>query len=108
VKVWEVGSWREVATLRGHGSECVSVSFSPDGKFLASGSGDKTVKVWEVGSWQEVATLRGHGSSVLSVTFSPDGKFLASGSWDDGEGLGGRWMKSHSRVLKKVERLFVA
>jgi WD40 repeat protein len=66
--------------LRGHGSSVLSVTFSPDGKFLASGNGDKTVKVWEVGSWREVATLRGHGSSVLSVTFSPDGKFLASGS----------------------------
>jgi WD40 repeat protein len=43
------------------GVGCVSVSFSPDGKFLASGSSDKTVKVWEVGSWREVATLRGHG-----------------------------------------------
>jgi WD40 repeat protein len=81
VKVWEVGSWREVATLRGHGDVVHSVSFSPDGKFLASGSGDTTVKVWEVGSWQEVATLK-HERTVNSVAFSPDGKFLASGSGD--------------------------
>jgi len=60
----------------------LSVSFGPDGKFLASGSGDKTVKVWEVGSWREVATLKGHGRAVSSVSFSPDGKFLASGSDD--------------------------
>ena len=46
VKVCEVGSWREVATLRGHEDLVFSVSFSPDGKFLASGSNDKTVKVW--------------------------------------------------------------
>jgi WD40 repeat protein len=82
VKVWEVGSWREVATLRGHGDSVTSVSFSPDGQFLASGSWDETVKVWEVGSWREVATLRGHGGYVYSVSFSPDGKFLASGSYD--------------------------
>jgi WD40 repeat protein len=80
VKVWEVGSWREVATLRGHDDSVLSVNFSPDGKFLASGSRDKTVKVWEVGSWQKVATLKGHGGDVYSVSFSPDGKFLASGS----------------------------
>jgi tricorn protease-like protein len=82
VKVWAVGSWREVATLKGHGGYVYSVSFSPDGKFLASGSGDATVKVWAVGSWREVTTLRGHRGKVFSVIFSPDGKFLASGSGD--------------------------
>jgi WD40 repeat protein len=87
VKVWEVGSWREVATLRGHGGYVYSVSFSPDGKFLASGSDDKTVKVWEVGDWWEVATLRGHGGYVYSVSFSPDGKFLASGIYDGTIGI---------------------
>jgi serine/threonine protein kinase len=77
------GVWREVVTLRGHENQVYSVSFSPDGKFLASGSWDWTVKVWDVGSWREVATLRGHQYCVFSVSFSPDGKFLASGSWDD-------------------------
>jgi WD40 repeat protein len=78
----EKGVWREVATLRRHQDHVYSVSFSPDGKFLASGSRDRTVKVWEVGSWREVATLRGHQDWVSSVSFSPDGKFLASGSRD--------------------------
>jgi len=68
-------------TLRGHEQGVFSVSFSPDGKFLASGSSDRTVKIWKVGNWREVATLR-HGDSVWSVSFSPDGKFLASGSLD--------------------------
>jgi serine/threonine protein kinase len=77
------GVWWEVATLRGHEEWVLSVSFSPDGKFLASGSSDRTVKVWEVGSWREVATLWGHGGYVYSVSFSPDGKFLASGSYDE-------------------------
>jgi WD40 repeat protein/predicted Ser/Thr protein kinase len=77
------GVWREVVTLRGHQGWVSSVSFSPDGKFLASGSEDATVKVWDVGSWREVATLRGHQGWVFSVSFSPDGKFLASGDLDN-------------------------
>ncbi len=60
-----------------------SVSFSPDGRFIASGSLDKTVKLWDVETGIELRTFAGHSSSVLSVSFSPDGRFIASGSVDD-------------------------
>ena len=64
-----------------HGAPIRSVAFSPDGKFLASGSNEGTVKIWDVGSWREVAILR-HWDGVISVVFSPDSKFLASGGSD--------------------------
>ncbi len=66
----------------GHCSEVRSIAFSPDGKYLASGSEDNTVKLWSVQSQKEVTTLQGHSSYVYSVAFSPDGKYLASGSRD--------------------------
>ncbi|UNU23620.1 WD40 repeat domain-containing protein [Microcoleus vaginatus] len=77
-----VAQERERNSLTGHSSDVYSVSFSPDGKTLASGSLDKTIKLWNLATGREIRTLKGHSSEVYSVSFSPDGKTLASGSWD--------------------------
>jgi WD40 repeat protein len=70
-------------TFRGHTNWVTSVAFSPDGKRIASGSGDDSVKVWNATSGEVSLTLKGHTNHVTSVAFSPDGKRIASGSWDD-------------------------
>jgi len=68
--------------LFGHSINVETVAYSPDGKYLASGSWDKTIKIWDAVSGREIRTLEGHTSTVCSVAYSPDGKYLASGSWD--------------------------
>jgi len=65
-----------------HDGAGMSVSFSPDGKTLASGFWDKTIRLWDVETGKEKSLLSGHTDYVWSVCFSPDGKTLASGSWD--------------------------
>jgi len=60
-----------------------SVAYSPDGKRIISGSGDKTVKVWDAKSFKLIAILKGHQKSVLSAAYSSDGKRIISGSSDN-------------------------
>lgn len=69
-------------TLHGHGQTVWSVAFSPNGRWLATGSGDRTIKLWQPASGSQAATLLGHSGSVHALAFSPDGKRLASGSRD--------------------------
>ncbi|TMR39895.1 protein kinase domain-containing protein [Nonomuraea zeae] len=70
--------------LTGHEGIAHAVAFSPDGKLLAIGSGDKTVRLWDVATRALLGPpLTGHTDGVHAVAFSPDGKTLATGSYDD-------------------------
>ncbi|MEG3928389.1 nSTAND1 domain-containing NTPase [Microcoleus sp. T3_D1] len=70
-------------TLGGHANWVYAVSFSPDGKLLATGSADRTVKLWDTTTGKQINTLTGHTNEVYAVSFSPDGKLLATGSADN-------------------------
>src|SRR6266702_3064805 len=67
-------------TYSGHSNYVSTVAWSPDGKRIASGSGDHTVQVWDAPSGDHVLTYRGQSSDVTSLAWSPDGKNIVSGS----------------------------
>ncbi|KAL4736602.1 hypothetical protein BDV11DRAFT_207472 [Aspergillus similis] len=99
----------ELQTLEGHSHPVQSVTFSPDGRLLASGSYDNTIKLWDPSTGELRQTLEGHSHPVQSVTFSPDGRLLASGSydntiklWDPSTGELRQTLEGHSRWVRSV------
>ena len=77
-------SGKVLGQLRGHTNPIASLAFSPDGQFLASGSGDNTVRVWTVGTInprgievearildQDCAILEGHTGPIYGLAFIP-------------------------------------
>ncbi|XP_054712384.1 notchless protein homolog 1-like [Uloborus diversus] len=70
---------RCTSSLPGHAEAVISASFSPDGRYLASGSGDTTVRLWDVNTETPQYTCKGHKHWVLCISWSPNGMKLASG-----------------------------
>jgi hypothetical protein len=96
-------------TLRGHAGEVLGITFSPDGRLLATASYDGTARLWDPATGGHLRTLTGHTRQVSGVAFSPDGRLLATASedttarlWDPATGDCLRTFTSHTDMVSDV------
>ena len=80
LQIWDVAQKRIRAMFKQHGGTVFSVTFSPDGRSLISGSQDKSVRLWNIrdGSSKKLPATN-DASYFVSVVFSPDGRYIAAG-----------------------------
>ena len=109
IEIWDAKKGKCLKTLEGHLDCVTSVVYSPDGKYIVSGSRDKTIKIWDANTVECLKTLKGHSEGVNSVAYSPDSSRIISGSdegtikiWDFNTRRCLKTLKGHSWIVHSV------
>lgn len=102
IRVWDVETGKLNRALIGHEYYVYGLSWSPDGRALASaGSFDATIRLWDTRTGQPLRVIRGLPSYVVQVTFAPDGKSVLAAGGESG--IVTRWDVATSKELGRVQ-----
>ena len=71
-----------VKQLNGHSKGVARAVFSPDGKFLASASADKTAIIWDVATGKQLHVLEGHDRGLSDIAWASSGAHVVTASDD--------------------------
>lgn len=66
---------KDLIKMQGHADKVTALTFSPDGKLLASGSADKSVRLWDAATGKEIRIFN-TGQPVAGIVFSGDGRTM--------------------------------
>lgn len=81
MQVWDISAKQIRHQFSGHDQDIYSLDFASDGRYIASGSGDRTIRLWDLQDNQCVLTLSIE-DGVTTVAMSPNGRYVAAGSLD--------------------------
>ena len=82
IRFWNWHTKEEVALFQGHSDQINSVTYSPDGRYVASASSDCTIRIWDIRSSREVVQPLPEPSQVTCIAVSPDSTYIVSGASD--------------------------
>ncbi|CAD7938327.1 unnamed protein product [Amoebophrya sp. A25] len=85
--------------LTGHQQVVSQAIFSPDGRWIASGSFDRSIRLWDGRTGRFVARLLGHVGKVFQMAWSADSRLLLSGSADSTMKV---WEVAKKKLLKDL------
>ena len=78
IRLYDYQSGKILTLLKSHTNVVNDLSFSPDGRYLASGSGDTTVKLWDIKSFSLLQTINFHTNDVYGVKFTDENNIISS------------------------------
>lgn len=103
IRLWDIATGKELRRLQGHQQGVTSLSFSPDGRILASGAIGGAIRLWEIASGRELLQLDAGVGPVTYVAFAADGKLLVA----HGANMSVRlWDVSKDLELRQREKSF--
>jgi WD40 repeat protein len=102
IRILDAGTGQLKHQIPAHSNSVFTLAYSPDGRYLLSGSRDAHLKVWQVDqAYAEAASIVAHLFTINHITFSPDGRYFATCSMDKSVKV---WDARSFRLLKVIDK----
>lgn len=102
IRVFDTQNLELLHTIPAHDNSVFALQYSPDGRFLLSGSRDAQLKIWEVNKGYTLhEAIVAHMYAINALAFSPNGQYFVTGSMDKAIKV---WDATSFKLLKVIDK----